>query len=205
MRWTVLVATTVMVLGLALIAPAAPAWAAACDPRLELDRAADFIDRARDIVVESETREARELLRAAATRLAEGREKLRAHRPEEACLLARAAQQLARRAVDMAQNGRAGVGEIERILARTREILEDAAVEAAGLRCPLREPTPRSRIRSAAPGGRRVSRGPVSSGAQAHPLGAHFRRPRKAAGRGTSCRGPQGRGEKSCRDRSPSR
>lgn len=132
MRWTVLVATNVILLGLAVMAAPVPSEAAPCDPRLELDRAADLIDRARDIVERSETREARELLRAAATRLAEGKEKLRAHRPEEACLLARAAQQLTRRSVDMAQNGRAGVGEIERILARTREILEDMAVEVEG-------------------------------------------------------------------------
>lgn len=131
MKWTVLIALIAALYGLVAFGGAPPALAAACDPRLELDRAADLLDRARDIVERSEIREARELLRAASTRFSEAKERLRANRPGDACLLARAAQQLALRAVDMAQNGRAGVGEIERILARTREVLQDAASGAA--------------------------------------------------------------------------
>ncbi len=123
-RWTLL-------LGLALaplMVAARPAVVhAQCNAELEMDRAAEMIDRARDRVDRSALREARELLDAARRRLGEARGQHGHGNQARACQYARVAQTLAAKAVEVARRGDRAVTGLENLMARTDDLLREAA------------------------------------------------------------------------------
>ncbi len=120
MTWAWLAAVVV------ILAWAGPA-AAQCNSRQELERAAELIDRARDEVARSPVAEAKELLRAAESRLRQGGDQAARGNHDNACKLARVAQELALKAADVARRGNRVVAELENILARSDDLIADTA------------------------------------------------------------------------------
>jgi len=98
---------------------------AQCNMQAETDRALATIDRVREVVTRSDLREARELLRAAETRLGESRERARRGDRELACRLARVSAGLAEKAGEVARRGIRGLEELEQMLQRTDQNLSE--------------------------------------------------------------------------------
>jgi hypothetical protein len=115
-----------------LLAAAASAAGAECDWRIEVERAAAMIDQAREPVARSGSPEAREMLRAAAKRLRQAQESGRRGEIDFACRLARASQDLARKAGEIAKGGVRGLDDLERMLRTTDDMIRDAEARLRG-------------------------------------------------------------------------
>ena len=102
---------------------------AQCDLRAEMGRAASLIERTRGPVEKSGSGDARDLLRAASTRLREAQDRARRGDTESACRLAGVSQSLSRKAAEVARPGGGPprvATDVERMLRATDQVLSDA-------------------------------------------------------------------------------
>lgn len=134
-RNRIALAISVLLLAAAGLGAAPERVLAQCVIEQEVDEALALIERASEVVEKSDLLEARELLRAARVRVKEAGE---AHQRGErllACRLAVVAQNLARKAAEVAEAGLRGIEQLEGMLHKTDEFLQDTAgtVRASGV------------------------------------------------------------------------
>jgi len=98
---------------------------AQCDFDRDAERALATIERTREVVEQSGLPEARELLRAAQVRLKEGYDRARGGDGVLACRLVRVSIELAEKAGEVARRGVRGLEELQRMLERTDELLQE--------------------------------------------------------------------------------
>jgi hypothetical protein len=101
---------------------------AQCNWEAEVQLALEMIEKASDIVAQSDIAEAVELLQTARTRTRQAMDRGRNGERDFACKLARVAQDLARRAAEVAERGLRGLEPLEQMLRKTDEMLRDTAL-----------------------------------------------------------------------------